>query len=301
MAWILLEGLDRSGKSSVAKLYESKGYKVVHMSAPDKKYFREDYSGESYLEEIVRMYSMYDGQNVVFDRTIYGELIWPHIYGRMPLLEDEDIEYLSMMERNNQVEKILMFDSDVEAHWQRCVENEEPLTRQQFGRANIFYERLVNDYGFVKKELSDFPEIGVSRRRRNDSSRREDISRDAESSSEYVGDNGSARSSNEVSQVGRGTSDKVGDVSNSSSVLADSESESIEQKLEKANAIRSLLQGAIIKKKGGVYDDLDASIRRFLQRELDEIFSPKPRIATLSDDEITILKQMAQRVLEKIK
>lgn len=302
MAWILLEGLDRSGKSSVAKHYESKGYKVVHMSAPDKKYFRSDYSGESYLEEVVRMYSKYDGQNVVFDRTIYGELIWPNIYGRVSLLNDEDIEYLSLLERNNDAEKILMFDADVESHWQRCVENKEPLTRQQFGRANIFYERLYNEYGFVKKELPDFPEIGVSRSRRDDGAGKSDISRDVASASEHAGNNDFTGAVDKNPKVGDGTSNQLVDESNSSSILGDSSSSaSIEQKLEKANAIRSLLQGAIIKKKGGVYDDLDASIRAFLQRELDEIFSPRPAAEHLTNDELVVLKQMAKRVLDKMK
>jgi thymidylate kinase len=301
MAWILLEGLDRSGKSSVAKHYESKGYKVVHMSAPDKKYFREDYSGESYLEEVVRMYSMYDGQNVVFDRTIYGELIWPNVYGRLSLLNDEDIEYLSMIERNNEAEKILMFDENTEAHWQRCVDNNEPLTRQQFGRANVFYERLAADYGFDKKELPDFPEIGVQKTPRDDSSRERSVGSDVSSSSSDAGDNGTIRSSDENSSLGVSNTDKIFDESLSSSTLGDSQ-KTIETKLERANAIRSLLQGKIIKKKGEIYDDLDASVREFLQRELDEIFAPKPRtVQCLSDDEVVILKQMAQRVLDKMK
>lgn len=299
MSWILLEGLDRSGKSSLAKHYESQGYKVVHMSAPNKKYFREDYSGESYLEEVVRMYSMYDGQNVVFDRTIYGELIWPNIYGRLSLLNEEDIEYLSQIERNNEVQKILMFDSNTEAHWQRCVDNQEPLTRQQFGRANVFYERLVNDYGFVKKELPDFPEIGVSRTRPNESSGESDMGRDVGSSSEHAGNNDTSGSTNKDSKVGRGNSDKVGNVESSSSVLRDSEA-SIEEKLARANAIRSLLQGKIVKKKGSIYDDLDEAIRGFLQRELDSIFAPELPAEELSSDEVLILKQMAKRVLDKL-
>lgn len=299
MSWILLEGLDRSGKSSLAKHYESQGYKVVHMSAPNKKYFREDYSGESYLEEVVRMYSMYDGQNVVFDRTIYGELIWPNIYGRLSLLNEEDIEYLSQIERNNEVQKILMFDSNTEAHWQRCVDNQEPLTRQQFGRANVFYERLVNDYGFVKKELPDFPEIGVPRTGPNESSGESDMGRDVGSSSEHAGNDDTSGSTNKDSKVGRGNSDKVGNVESSSSVLRDSEA-SIEEKLARANAIRSLLQGKIVKKKGSIYDDLDEAIRGFLQRELDSIFAPELPAEELSSDEVLILKQMAKRVLDKL-
>lgn len=299
MAWILLEGLDRSGKSSVADYYEGQGYKVIHMEAPNKKYFKEDYSGESYLEEIVRIYSENDGKDVVFDRTTYGELVWPNIFGRLPLLNEEDLDYLSMMERNNEVSKILMFDADQDAHWKRCVDNKEPLNRQQFGRAGIFYERLANEYGFIKKELPDFPEIGVSRTPPNESQGAGDISRSVGSSSGHAGDNDSPGSSNKDSQVGDGTSDTVGNVQTASSVLGDT-SESIEQKLARANAIRSLLSGTIIKKKGEVYDNLDASIREFLQQELDSIFTKRLESEIFSDAEINILKSMAQRIQEKM-
>lgn len=298
MAWILLEGLDRSGKSSVADYYEGQGYEVVHMEAPNKKYFKDDYSGESYLEEIVRMYSEYDGKDVVFDRTTYGELVWPNIFGRLPLLNEEDLEYLSMMERNNEASKILMFDSNQDAHWQRCVDNKEPLNRQQFGRAGVFYERLVNEYGFVKKELPDFPEIGVSRTR-TESQGTGDILRSVGSSSEHAGDNDSPGSSNKDPQVGDGTSDSVGNVQSASGVLGDT-SETIEQKLARANAIRSLLSGTIIKKKGEVYGDLDASIRNFLQQELDSIFTKRLESEIFSSDEITVLKSLAKRVQEKM-
>lgn len=301
MSFIIIEGIDRSGKSSLAKYYEGQGYEVVHMSAPDKKYFREDYSGESYLEEVVRLYSQYDGKDVVFDRSIYGELVWPNIFGRVALLNEEDLEYLSMIERNNNTTKILMFDANTEAHWQRCVDNKEPLTRQQFGRANVFYERLVNDYGFVKKELPDFPEIGVHRDRADDGEGSKDLSSDVAGSSGNAGDNGNNGTTNKGTKVGEGKSTTLHDVKNSSGVLGSGSSscESIEEKLSRANAIRNLLSGTIIKKKGDVYADLDEAIRGFLQQELDSIFTKQQNDAAFSDDEINILKSLAQRVQDK--
>ena len=72
MAWIQVEGVDRSGKSSVAEMYKTQGYEVVHMDAPDKKYFIPGYSGPSYLEEMVDMYTKYSGKDVVFDIRIVG-------------------------------------------------------------------------------------------------------------------------------------------------------------------------------------------------------------------------------------
>lgn len=293
MTWILLEGLDRSGKSSVAKHYEKQGYKVVHMNAPDKKYFALEYSGESYLEEMVRLYSKYDGQNVVFDRTIYGELVWPNVYGRVALLNDEDLEYLSMMERNNECSKILMFDPNTESHWQRCVDNKEPLNRQQFGRANIFYERLCNDFGFIKKELTDFPEIMPTRPAQDVDKGLDTLSETNGSLSEPNGDVDSSGINNGATQMGEEQRIRSNQGNNS-------DVGSVENKLERANAIRVLLSGALVKKKGEVYEHLDEAIRGFLQRELDSIFTAKLPVETLTSDEITILKAMAQRIKEKM-
>lgn len=269
MAFIILEGLDRSGKTTIAEMYRKKGFKVVHMSAPDKKYFHPGYSGESYLEEIVRLYSNYDGQDVVFDRSAWGELIWPQIYNRQPLLDDEDLEYLSLIERNNSAEKILMFDPDTETHWQRCVNNNEPLTRQQFGRANLFYDRLVKDYGFVRKQLSDFSEFEHLK------SSKVDFKNEVESFHKVE------------DKIKNNKSDMVNFLD-------------IDTKLEKANAIRTLLQGQVLKKKGGQFDVLENSIRDFLQSELDKLFTPEIKDKDFSEEEIDILKLYVKRIKERM-
>ena len=300
MSWVCIEGLDRCGKSTLAKHYESKGYEVVHMSAPNKKYFNPDYSGESYLEELVRVYSKYDGKNVVFDRTPWGELVWPNIFGRQALLNEEDLEYLSMMERNNECIKILMYDANTEAHWQRCVDNKEPLTRQQFGRANVFYERLVNDYGFIKKEFWDFPEIVPEVSKRDDSSGVSSF-RESDDGIRKHGGNTTDTGSNDRS-TSMGEQQHLRTESSTSTPMGDRNDNSVEDKLEKANAIRVLLQGTIVKKKGKIYDNLDESIRGFLQSELDKIFTPTQESRggeCFSAEEVAILKVFAKRIKEK--
>jgi len=94
LAWIILEGLDRTGKSTVAELYKKQGYEVVHMSAPNKKYKEDGYAGPLYIDEVLDMYMQYDGQDVIFDRSPYGEAVWPHVYGRPPMLDEDDFEVL---------------------------------------------------------------------------------------------------------------------------------------------------------------------------------------------------------------
>jgi hypothetical protein len=276
MTWILIEGLDRSGKSSLTESYKKQGYTVVHMEAPSKKFYADNYSGETYFEELVRMYGKYAGQKVVFDRTPYGELVWPNIYGRKALLEAEDLDYLGELERNNSAERILMFDKNIEAHWQRCVDNNEPLTRQQFGRASIFYDRLASDYGFKKKQLTDFDEFsGVTK---SPSSSATVVSTNEDPSKTKPDEPGSVRSTVDSSRAQQFT---------------------LDNKLELANAIKDVLQGKILKKKGGLYDELENQIKVFLQDKLEEIFVGK-QDKTFSEEETMILKLYAKRIKEKM-
>lgn len=293
MGWILIEGLDRSGKSSLAEDYRKKGYIVHHMEAPSKKYYQEGYAGESYLEELVRLYSKYDGQNVLFDRTIYGELVWPNVYGRLPLLEQEDIDYLAQIERNNSAEKILMFDANTEAHWQRCVANNEPLTRQQFGRASIFYERLAKEFGFSKKQLSDFPALLPQ-------DKQAEIAKSAQNTQSSV----QSLQGNDGNASGSGTPNgatAMGEKARKSAVMDVVDAEpTLEERLELANTIREVLQSKILKKKGGSYDNLEKDIKGFLEEKLQECFSGKKEEASFSNDEVMILKSMAKRIKEKM-
>lgn len=278
MSFVLLEGLDRSGKSTVAESYKKKGYKIVHMSAPDKKYFDPGYSGESYLEELVRLYNRYEGQNVVFDRTPFGELIWPQVYGRPALLEAEDLDYLMQIENNNNAERILMYDSNTEAHWQRCVDNKEPLTRQQFGRASIFYDRLVRDYGFKKKQLSDFEEFSGIKSTGVLSAPSDKTVTNSTSTTD-------SRQPVPTQDIAKG---RDSDINGSS----------LDDKIELANAIKDVMQNKILKKKGGAYDQLECQIKNFLKEKLEEVFTGKQE-NTFSDDEIVLLKALAKRVKEK--
>lgn len=286
MSWILLEGLDRSGKSSVAEYYKKQGYEVVHMSAPDKRYFQPGYSGPSYLEEVVEMYNVYAGKDVVFDRTPYGELIWPEIFNRMPLLNEEDYEYLQQLEYNQGAEKYLMTDDNTEAHWKRCVENNEPINRIQFVTAGRLYDKLTNERGFERKHLGDFSVLGNEiEQTKKQSKAKENVQKTKGNSGEVRG-NVDSSSSNTRSK---------GSLEQS----AQAKILSMEEKIDKANAIKALLSSRIVKKKGGVYDDIEANIRSFLGEELEAIFSGRVE-QNFSESEIQILKAMAQRVKSKM-
>ena len=278
MAWILLEGLDRSGKSTVAGYYEQQGYEVVHMDAPHKKYTDTGYSGPSYLEEMVEMYSLYAGKNVVFDRTPYGEFIWPEVFNRMPLLNDDDIEYLAQLEYNQDAVRYVMVPTDSEAHWKRCADNKEPINRIQFVQAGRAYDKLENERGFERKQLSDFKALAAEVKQTTKNKKTESKIQKKDKSARGDAGNAKDASSNRKPQI---------------------KSVTMEEKLNKANAIRTILDGKIIKKKDSIYADLEEDIRGFLQEKLEELFTERSR-DTFTGDEVMILKSMAQRIKEKM-
>lgn len=282
MTWIILEGLDRSGKSSVSEMYKKEGFEVVHMNAPNKIYFKQGYSGPSYLEEMIDIYSTYAGKDVIFDRSAYGELVWPEIYNRQALLTSEDFEYLQQLEYNNDAVKILMYDENKDAHWQRCVDNKEPLTRQQFIHATRLYEEMAKTYNFEKKQLKDFT--------RNTESNREYKSNNAGQSAEKSNDRGASMSGILRSSDGDGSED---------SELRGVAQSVLDKKLERANAIRDLLSAPIVKKKGGAFQQLEKDIKLFLEQQLENIFN-EPKQDDFTDEEVKILKIYAQRIKEKL-
>lgn len=156
MSLIILEGLDRSGKSSVAAHFQVKGFEVIHQSAPPK-----DMTADLYLEEQMQLLSQAAHKDIVLDRSYYGELVWPQIYGRESLLSEDNLEILRELEQSVGVTRILMHDNNVEAHWKRCVDNNEPLTKPQFVKARTLFGAIADKYGFIRKSLQDLPEIPI--------------------------------------------------------------------------------------------------------------------------------------------
>lgn len=269
MAWTILCGIDRSGKSTVAKHYESKGYKYVHFSAPEKKYYQPGYTGPSYLDDLVEMLVGLSGQDVVFDRSWYGEAcIWPFVYGRTPLLGEDDLEILRDIENQNDTTRILMEDPAVEAHWQRCFDNKEPLSRSQFNSARQLYNAMAIKYDF------------------STSSRDEFLSKEEDTMPEKQ----------EIQ------SPKV-EVTNVVKMETSHKLTPEQLKLQQANAINDVLSSRVVKKKGTDYDAIESRIREFLNTELARLLGTAQSTATtglpFSSEEVTLLKALANRVKDK--
>ena len=263
MTWIIVEGIDRSGKSSIAEIYKNNGYEIYHMSAPDKKFNKPGYTGPSYLDECLDIYMHFDGKDVLFDRSIYGEMVWPDVYNRKSQLSSEDIEVLRELEYNNGTEYIFMSDPDFDAYWQRCVANNEPLDRGQFNLAVALYEKLEKRFSFVKRQLSDY---------NKDMKENEPTITDSKQTELMP-----------INEVGI------------------KENKSIYQmKLEEANAINMILSSKIIKKNGKIYENIEKSIRVHLQEKLSDIFSSKIKNNILTDEEVFIFRKYVDRLKYKM-
>lgn len=269
MALIILEGLDRTGKSSVAQYFQDKGFELIHMSAPTK-----GTSNDAYMGEMVDLLTSFAGKDVVLDRSHYGELIWPVVYGRAPLLTDDDIEALREIEDSLEVSRILMHDPNSEAHWKRCVDNKEPLTKVQFIKARNLYSAMAENYGFKKKTLGDFPEaLALSNQIAENSPKTADAEVHSESQRANEADKGAGTSASRTPQ---------------------------QIKLDRANAINEVLAKRIIKGRGSAYDELERSVRGFLNTELGKLFgAQQPAKGEFSSEEVQILKVFIERLKSK--
>src|SRR5690606_20179088 len=70
---------------------------------------------------------------------------------------------------------------------------------------------------------------------------------------------------------------------------------SVQEKLEKANAINSVLSKRIIKTKGELFDSIEADIRIFLSDKLSELLGTNTNKTSFSDDEVQMLKMLCKQ------
>jgi hypothetical protein len=281
MALVLLEGLDRTGKSTVASYFETLGFEKIHLSAPAK-----GITPDQYLQEMIDLISSAATKDIVLDRTHYGELVWPQIYGRKALLDEESIEALREVEESVGVQRLWMTDDDLKAHWQRCVDNKEPLDKAQFTRARGLFSSLANKYGFEKVTLQTFLKQFPDAKDIVDSSTAANL----EAKTNVVNVSDLATSSTQV------------EIQAPILQVPILNKKSPEQhKLEVANAINEVLSKRILKSKGIVYDDIENEIRHFLNTKLGKLLGGASSSGELSltQDEIKFYKTMYKRANDK--
>ena len=282
MAFVILEGLDRVGKTTVAELYRAQGYDVIHFSAPAKKYTTPGYTGPSYVEDILSMLVSLSGKDVVFDRSWYGEAsVWPFVYGRNALLNLEDIEMIREIEDQNQPSRILLHDPDMRAHWQRCLDNKEPLDGVQFKTARELFYKMAEQHGFTLKTKHDFNAPTSTPEQFNTSTQ------------QLVGSN---------TNVGVAPEMPISKPKDSQLPQIESDLHTIDltpeqKRLAEANAINDVLSKSIVKLKGEHYASIEAKIRSFLNQELAALLGTSQPVQanSLTDEEITIFRTLIKR------
>ena len=124
MSLVLLEGLDKCGKTTVAEYFKKQGYKYVHMTTPPK-----GISKVEYFADMMSVILATAGKNVIIDRSWYGECVWPLIFNRESLLSGWDIFLLDQLCKtlhSGNIRKIYMYDDNKEAHIARLLQFKEP-------------------------------------------------------------------------------------------------------------------------------------------------------------------------------
>lgn len=142
---VLLEGMDKVGKSTVASYYcKQYNCQYIHMSAPASGTTKDEY-----ILQMVDIIAGTHGKNVVFDRTWYGELVWPHAYSRTSLLDAHACNVLTRLAEkihDGQICKIYMYDPNKEDHQARMREFKEPS--YNYDLVSGLYSQSMTEAGF---------------------------------------------------------------------------------------------------------------------------------------------------------
>jgi len=281
MALVLLEGLDRTGKSTVASYFETLGFELIHMSAPPK-----GTTSDQYLQEMVDLISSAAVKDIVLDRTHYGELVWPQVYGtpqspRKALLSEDDFDILREIEDTVGVQRLWMTDDDLKGHWQRCLDNKEPLDKAQFTRARALFSSVAQKYGFEKVTLQTFV-------------------KQFPDAQELIDKQTASNLETKTLTVTNGvtTETKPGEVISTTNIKYPSKSPE-QHKLEVANAINDILSKRILKTKSLIYDDIENEMRLFLNTKLGKLLGGGSSETSLNSEEIKFYKEMYKRALTK--
>lgn len=279
MSWIILEGVDKTGKSTICETYRKKGYEVIHLKAPDKKYTHPGYAGPAYCDELLDLVIKYDGKDVIWDRSWYSEFIWPTVYGRDPQLTEEDLDIFQEYENKNDTQRMMTIDPDEKAHWQRCVDYNEPLKPSQFKIANALHQRLAHKYNFIPVQLKDFM----------------DVSENKEQSGNIDVEIHESQTEQERSDQ---LIDKCVTTQDSSQIQKTTKTTTQEKKLARAVAYDQILKKKILTKKDPLFQEIEVEIKEFLSNKLKSIFNEQPS-NDLNNEEIQVLKTFVQRLKQK--
>lgn len=148
---IILEGCDCTGKTTLANmLIEKYKLKYYHVTSKDKN----DYKFYSTSMKI---------ENIIYDRHLLGEMIYPTVYKREGNLNDTILEKL-LEEAKEQKVVILVLTEDDKIIFER-IKNERPFedeqTKNNITFINSSFVKLAKKYNLplIRKTQMSFEEI----------------------------------------------------------------------------------------------------------------------------------------------
>jgi hypothetical protein len=213
------------------------------------------------------------------DRSYYGEAcVWPEVYGRKSLLDEDSLDLLREIEESVGVQRIWMTDNSIDAHWKRCVDNKEPLDKSQFTRARALFSNMAHKYNFesitLQAFIKKFPDA-----------------------QEIVDKNTAANLEAKTLQAPTPEQESV--TSDIKTFPSKSGRSPEQHKLEVANAVNDILSKRILKAKGSVYDDIENEMRAFLNSKLGKLLGGGSGETSLNSEEVRFYKEMYKRAIDK--
>jgi tRNA uridine 5-carbamoylmethylation protein Kti12 len=286
MAWVILAGADCVGKTTIAKFYERQGYKYIHLSAPDEKFFKDE-DENAYFKYIKDMLENLIDSDVVFDRSWYDELVYADMYNReKALINEKHLEELHEVEEYADVRKIYLYDEDRDAHWERCKESNQPLSYNQFASSINIFEQITKEQEFEKYQMPQLKEMLKNEFK--------DYSDGTESKShDKTRTAGESKKDRVVEQVsgGKNKPDKRRDREPENGPM---------QKLEYANSLKKVLSKKTIigKTDNNFLEKIEKDIRKFLEDKLSSTLGEDVD-SDFSAKEISTLKSLVKQLNNK--
>ena len=149
----VIEGLDRTGKSRLARRIATKiGGRVIH-AGPPKRGSIEEY------ETSLNDYDPTSGEHFILDRWHIGETVWPKIFGRQTDMDLAVKRHVTMfMESRGAVTIYGRRDLDKLRH--EMVKYDEPLHPDKVYEADQRFKSYRETYGTTKSWLWDYESDG---------------------------------------------------------------------------------------------------------------------------------------------
>lgn len=119
---IILEGIDRAGKSTFAKwLVDNKSFESYHFGKPN---------GNAFVNYVDFFFNVVepniDNKNFVVDRYMYGEFVYAPVYGRKTCMDYHKLRFLESYFAKYET-RLVIAENPLEENWRLIQEENEGI------------------------------------------------------------------------------------------------------------------------------------------------------------------------------